>query len=148
MASGAPTKAGMPEIATRMNGFDTGAANLRRRCCVRPTHIKSPLLPATLESEKVKGTKGAAAMKNQAIQYLALDVHQSTVVATLRDGEGNIIMRATVGTNAKAILALVGSAGPRVHVAFEEGTQAQWLHDLIAPHAERVIVCNTRGREG
>jgi len=87
-------------------------------------------------------------MKNQAIQYLALDVHQSTVVASLRDAEGKIIMRATVSTNAKAILALVGSAGPRVHVAFEEGTQAQWLHDLIAPHAERVVVCNTRGREG
>jgi len=33
-------------------------------------------------------------MKNQAIQYLALDVHQSTVVASLRDAEGNIIMRA------------------------------------------------------
>jgi len=87
-------------------------------------------------------------MKNQAIQYLALDVHQSTVVASLRDAEGNIIMRATVATNAKAILALIRSAGPRVHVAFEEGTQVQWLHDLIAPHAERVVVCNTRGREG
>lgn len=87
-------------------------------------------------------------MRHQAIEYLALDVHQATVVASLRDAEGHIIMRATVGTNAKAILALVGSACPRVHVAFEEGTQAQWLHDLIAPHAERVVVCNTRGREG
>jgi transposase len=35
-----------------------------------------------------------------------------------------------------------------VHVAFEEGTQAQWLHDLISPHVERVVVCNTRGGEG
>jgi hypothetical protein len=31
-------------------------------------------------------------------------------------------------------------------LAFEEGTQAQWLHDLLVPHAERVIVCNVRGR--
>jgi len=87
-------------------------------------------------------------MKHQAIQYLAMDVHQSTVVATLRDAEGAILMRATVATTARAILALIGGAGPRVHVAFEEGTQAQWLHDLIVPHVERVIVCNTRGREG
>jgi transposase len=35
-----------------------------------------------------------------------------------------------------------------VHVAFEEGTQAQWLYDLLTPHAEHVVVCNTRGREG
>ena len=36
--------------------------------------------------------------------------------------------------------------GSRVHIAFEEGTQAQWLHDVLTKHAERVIVCNTRGR--
>jgi transposase len=84
-------------------------------------------------------------MKQQAIQYLALDVHQATVVAVLRDERGSILLRGIVPTEAKAILMLVKNAGPRVHVAFEEGTQAQWLHDLIIPHAERVIVCNTRG---
>jgi transposase len=84
-------------------------------------------------------------MKQQAIQYLALDVHKATVVASLRDGSGRVLMRATVATEAKAILTLVKSAGPRVHVAFEEGTQAQWLHDLLIDHAERVVVCNVRG---
>ena len=85
-------------------------------------------------------------MKQQAIQYLAFDVHQATVVASLRDERGKVVMRATVPTEAKAILMLVSSAGSRVHVAFEEGTQAQWLHDLLVDHAERVIVCNVRGR--
>jgi len=85
-------------------------------------------------------------MKQQAIQYLAFDVHQATTVATLRDGSGRIVMRATVPTEAKAILTLVKGAGPRVHVAFEEGTQAQWLHDLLIDHAEGVMVCNVRGR--
>jgi hypothetical protein len=37
-------------------------------------------------------------MKNQAIQYLAFDVHQATVVATLRDAHGATRMRATVPT--------------------------------------------------
>ena len=31
-------------------------------------------------------------------------------------------------------------------MVFEEGTQAQWLHDVLEPHAERVVVCNIRGR--
>ena len=84
-------------------------------------------------------------MKDQAIQYLAFDVHQATIVATHRDPGGSIVMRATVPTEARAVVRLIRSAGARVHVAFEEGTQAQWLHDLVAPHAERVIVCNTRG---
>jgi len=85
-------------------------------------------------------------MKNQAIQYLALDVHQATVVACVRDENGAIVMRATVPTEERPILNLVRAAGPRVHVAFEEGTQAQWLHDLLQPHAERVVVCNMRGK--
>lgn len=84
-------------------------------------------------------------MKQLAIQYLFLDVHQASIVASVRDTQGAVVMRATVPTEARAILQLVRSAGPRVHVGFEEGTQAQWLHDLIAPHAERVVVCNLRG---
>src|SRR5829696_5584128 len=33
-----------------------------------------------------------------------------------------------------------------IHVAFEEGTQAQWLHDLLVPIAHRVVVCDRRGK--
>lgn len=85
-------------------------------------------------------------MKNQAMQYLALDVHQATVVASVRNEQGAVIMRATVRTEGGAIVGLVRGLGARVHVAFEEGTQAQWLHDLLEPHAERVVVCNVRGK--
>lgn len=85
-------------------------------------------------------------MKQQATQYLALDVHQATSVATVRDGNGAIRMRATVPTEAKAIVGLVKGISPPIHVTFEEGTHAQWLHDLLQPHVERVLVCNVRGR--
>jgi len=85
-------------------------------------------------------------MKDQAIQYLALDVHQATIVACVQDEGGAVTMRATVPTEARAVVALVRGLGARVHVAFEEGTQAQWLHDMLQPHAERVVVCNVRGK--
>jgi transposase len=85
-------------------------------------------------------------MKDQAIKYVGFDVHQATVVACVRDERGAISMRATVPTEAGAIVALVRGVGSRVEVAFEEGTQAQWLHDLLEPHAERVVVCNVRGK--
>ena len=85
-------------------------------------------------------------MKKHEIQYVGLDVHQATVVASVRNETGKVVMRATVATEAKAILQLIKSAGPRVQVAFEEGTQAQWLHDLLEPLVEKVIVCNKRGQ--
>ena len=85
-------------------------------------------------------------MKNQAIQYLALDVHQATTVASVREEGGRVVMRATVPTEARALLALVGGLSGRVEVALEEGTQAQWLYELLSPRAARVVVCNIRGR--
>lgn len=84
-------------------------------------------------------------MKQAAIQYLAFDVHQATTVACLRETSGNVVMRSTVPTEASAILRLLRGAGPRTHLAFEEGAQAQWLHDLAIPHVEKIVVCNTRG---
>jgi hypothetical protein len=101
-----------------------------------------------LDSPEFKRQEGTAAVKEQAIQYLAMDVHQATIVACVRDERGAITMRATVPTDARAILSLVRGAGSRVHVVFEEGTQAQWLHDLLQPHVERVVVCNVRGKRG
>ena len=85
-------------------------------------------------------------MKSHAIHYVALDVHQATTVASVRDERGRVVMRATVPTEARALLDLVRGLSGRVEVAFEEGTQAQWLHDLLTPHAARVVVCNIRGR--
>jgi transposase len=87
-------------------------------------------------------------MKVQPIHYVGLDVHQSTTVATLRDEQGSVRMKATVPTEEKAIVLLVKNAGARVHVAFEEGTQAQWLHDVLLDHVERVVVFNARGCGG
>jgi hypothetical protein len=72
-------------------------------------------------------------MKQQAIQYVALDVHQATLVVSVRDVQGSIVMRATVATEARAIVGLVRGLGSRVHIVFEEGTQAQWLHDVLKP---------------
>ena len=76
---------------------------------------------------------------------MALDVHQATLVVSVRDEQGSIVMRAAVATEAKAIVGLVRGLGSRVDIAFE-GTQAQWLRDVLQPHAERVIVCNMRSR--
>ena len=87
-------------------------------------------------------------MKNQAIQYLALDIHKATTRATARDEAGNVRMRMTVPTTARDLLGVVRAAGRRVHVAIEEGTQAQWVHDVLQPHVERIVVWRARDLGG
>jgi hypothetical protein len=79
------------------------------------------------------------------IKYVALDVHQATTVASVRDQSGGVIARSILPTDGTAIVEYVGGMRGAVHVAFEEGTQAQWLYDLLDPVADRVIVCDRRG---
>jgi transposase len=78
-------------------------------------------------------------------KYVGLDVHQATTVATVREEAGRVIARSIVPTEARAIVEFFRGMRGSVHVAFEEGTQAQWLHNLLVPMVTRVIVCNRRG---
>jgi len=78
-------------------------------------------------------------------KYVALDVHQATTVSSVRDETGRVIARAIIPTEAESLLTLVRSMRSAVHVVFEEGTQAQWLSELLTPVVQCVVVCNRRG---
>jgi hypothetical protein len=78
-------------------------------------------------------------------KYVGLDVHQSTTLATVRQSSGKTIARSILPTEEAALLEFFAGMRGAVHVAFEEGTQAQWLHDLLSPRVARVIVCDRRG---
>jgi hypothetical protein len=78
-------------------------------------------------------------------KYVGLDVHQATTVATVRESSGKIIARSILPTEEAALLEFFAGMRGAVHVAFEEGTQAQWLHDLLVKRVARVVVCDQRG---
>ena len=78
-------------------------------------------------------------------KYVAFDVHQATTVASVREESGRVIARSVLPTDSGALTEFVrGMRGTR-HVTFEEGTQAQWLYELLAPLVDRVVVCDRRG---
>lgn len=78
-------------------------------------------------------------------KHVGLDVHQATVVTSVRDEHGRILAQGVIPTEAGAIVEYFRGMRGTIHVAFEEGTQAQWLHDLLTPLVHRVVVCNRRG---
>jgi hypothetical protein len=80
-------------------------------------------------------------------KYVGLDVYEATTVACVREESGRVIARAVVPTEEEALLELVGTMRGSVHVAFEEGTQAQWLDDLLTPRLHRVLLCDRRGEK-
>ena len=68
----------------------------------------------------------------QTTKYVALDVHQATSVASDREESGRVIARTILPTESTALVEFFRGMRGAIHVAFEEGTQAQWLHDLLA----------------
>lgn len=78
-------------------------------------------------------------------KYVALDVHQATTLTSVREESGRVIARGILPTEAVALGEFFRTMRGAVHVAFEEGTQAQWLHDVLVPLVDRVVVCDRRG---
>ena len=57
-----------------------------------------------------------------------------------------MLARSVLPTDAAALVEYFRGMRGTIHVAFEEGTQAQWLHDVLVPVVHRVVVCNRRGQ--
>src|SRR5438552_13095888 len=114
----------------------------RGRCI---TNIESTPLAATMELSRNHGPQRGGALMKHSTKYVGLDVHQATTVTTVREEGGRVIARSVLPTEAGPLVEFVRGMRGSVHVAFEEGTQAQWLYDLLVPIVDRVIVCNRRG---
>jgi hypothetical protein len=63
-------------------------------------------------------------------KYVGLDVHRATSVASVREDSGRVIARNIMPTEPPVLVDFCRGMRGAVHVAFEEGTQAQWLHDM------------------
>jgi len=77
-------------------------------------------------------------------KYIGLDVHQATISATVLDSTGKLVMESILGTKAATILQFMHGLRGSLHVTFEEGNCAAWLHDLLKPHVAQVLVCDPR----
>ena len=76
--------------------------------------------------------------------YVGMDVHQASIVIVVLNGAGKVVEALTIATGAAAIRSYLQRLKGRVYVTFEEGTQAQWLYDLVQPLVTEVIVCDPR----
>jgi transposase len=78
-------------------------------------------------------------------KYVGMDVDQATCVIAIEDKAGNFVMETYLPTKASVLGPFFKGLDGRIHVAFEEGTQAAWLYELIQPLVEEVVVCDRRG---
>src|SRR5262245_14354822 len=77
-------------------------------------------------------------------KYIGFDLHQATTVVAVLDAEGKVVLETIVATEAAAVIRLLRSLSGRLHITFEETTQARWMYDVVRGYVSEVIVCDPR----
>jgi transposase len=76
--------------------------------------------------------------------YVGMDVHQASIVIVVLNGAGKVIEESCLQTGVAAVRSYLQRLKGRLLVTFEEGTQAQWLYDVVQPLVTAVVVCDPR----
>src|SRR5213075_1960298 len=77
-------------------------------------------------------------------KYIGMDVHQATISVAVMDAGGKLIMECLLETKAGTIVEFLRGLHGTLWLTFEEGTSAAWLHDLLKPHVNLLVVCDPR----
>ena len=76
--------------------------------------------------------------------YVGMDVHRASIEIVVLNGAGKVVMTSTVETGAERVRSFLKQLRGKVYVTFEEGTQANWLHDVVRSLVTEVVVCDPR----
>jgi len=75
--------------------------------------------------------------------YVGMDVHSATIRIAVLNGAGKVVMELVIETGAERVRSFLKQLRGKVYVTFEEGTQANWLHDIVRSLVTEVVVCDT-----
>src|SRR5216683_2928364 len=73
-------------------------------------------------------------------RYIGLDVHAASTTFAVVGESGKRLGTHVVETNGQAVVEQLTTIPGTRHVCLEEGTQSTWLYEILAPHAEEVVV--------
>lgn len=81
-------------------------------------------------------------------RYIGLDVHAQSCTLAVVGPSGRRLKSQVVETNGRALVDAIKSITGERHLCLEEGTQSAWLHELLTPHVEELVVTVPRERKG
>ena len=73
-------------------------------------------------------------------RYIGLDVHATSTTFAVVGERGKRLGTHVVETNGQALVEQLKTIAGKKHVCLEEGTQSAWLHEILSPHAEEIVV--------
>ena len=81
-------------------------------------------------------------------RYIGLDVHAASCTAAVMDGHGKRLGAHVIETNGEALVKFLATQPGTVRVCMEEGTQSEWLYQVLSPHSKQVVVIGFSARSG
>jgi len=77
-------------------------------------------------------------------KFVAFDVHAATTTYVVLNDKGKVVTQGVTETTADGLLSFVKGISGKVHLTFEESTQAAWLYERLDGHVAKLLVCNPR----
>jgi transposase len=79
-------------------------------------------------------------------RYIGLDVHAASCTLAVVGPSGRRLTSQVVETSGAALVDALRSVPGQRHVCMEEGTQSQWLHEILSPHVAEFVVTGVEQR--
>jgi transposase len=81
-------------------------------------------------------------------RFIGLDVHGQSCTLVVMGPSGRRLGKHVVETNAKALIEVMRSIAGDKYACMEEGTQSEWLYEVLEPHVKQIVVTQPLKREG
>jgi len=81
-------------------------------------------------------------------RFIGLDGHSSSCTFAVLSEKGKTLRTDVVETNGQSLVEYLRLIPGRLHLCLEEGTQSQWLFELLAPHTHEIAVVSGEKNQG
>jgi len=81
-------------------------------------------------------------------RLIGLDGHSSSCTFAVLSAKGKTLRTDVVETNGQSLVEYLRFIPGQLHLCLEEGTQSQWLFELLAPHTQEIAVVGGEKNRG
>ncbi len=81
-------------------------------------------------------------------RYIGLDAHSSSCTVAVIGPSGRRLQSQVLETNARVLIRFLKVIPKPRHLCLEEGTHAGWLHEVLGPHVQEIVVASIRQSRG
>jgi len=81
-------------------------------------------------------------------RYIGLDVHMQSCTMAVMGPTGRRLKEEVVPTNGRELVEAIRKVNGRRHLCMEEGTQSEWLYEILEPYTKETMVVRPPRRPG